>query len=60
MTWQTSSLIGRILGRGAKTQDCDKRWNTLCQAIDDVLVDIFSGISVVWRTEEEDRRVECR
>jgi len=60
MTWQTSSLIGRFLGRGAKTPDCDKRWGALCQAINDVLGEIFSGVSVVWQTEEEDRGAECR
>jgi hypothetical protein len=60
MTWQTSSLIGRFLGRGAKTPDCDKRWGALCQAINDVLGETFSCDSVVWRTEYEDPGAECR
>jgi hypothetical protein len=44
MTWQTSSLVGRFLGRGAKTPDCDKRWSALCRAINDVLEDAFRGV----------------
>jgi len=56
ITRQTFSPISRFLGRGAKTPDCDKRWSILCQAINYVLKDSFTGVSVVWGTEKEDSR----
>jgi hypothetical protein len=55
ITWQSSSLNGRFLGRGASTPDCDKRWSTLCRAINNVLEDTLEAS--LWFGERRRRIV---
>lgn len=54
LSWQRAPLARQIFLREPKpSSDCDRRWKSLCEAIDDILKDTFESGTVTWLTEKE-------
>jgi hypothetical protein len=57
LSWQTSSFLRQVFRGGVKSSvGCDQRWKDFCRTVNEVLVTALGSTSVVWRTEEEERR----
>jgi hypothetical protein len=52
LTWQTPTILDwGFQGKPKSTSDCNRYWAMLCQEIDDILLESFKDISIVWVKE---------